>query len=110
MPVRPTASPLRLYDRLAMKLVLNNVSTATMARLGRLVSNWMAHVEPTNKKLIDRGTRLVAEIAGVDYSTACYALHETIEELTRTLEPGQEKPSPVALTIARLQRQRVPTT
>jgi len=102
VPVRPVASPLRLYERLAMKLVLNNVSTATMARLGRLVSNWMAHVEPTNKKLIDRGTRLVAEIARVDYSTACYTLHETIGELARTLTASQEKPSPVALTIARL--------
>jgi hypothetical protein len=106
VPVRPAVSPLRLYDRLAMKLVLNNVSTATMARLGRVVSNWMAHVEPTNKKLIDRGTRLVAELAGVDYATACYALHETIEELARTLAPGRAKPSPVALSIARLQRQQ----
>jgi hypothetical protein len=47
----------------------------------------------------------VAEIAGVDYRTACYALHETIEELTRTLPPGAEKPSPVARTIERLRRQ-----
>ncbi len=47
-------SPLRLYDRLVMKLVLNTVSTATMALLGRVVSNWMAHVEPADKKFIDR--------------------------------------------------------
>jgi N-acetylmuramic acid 6-phosphate etherase len=73
-----------------------------MARMGRLASNWMAYVEPTNKKLIDRGTRLVSEIAGVDYATACFALHETIEELARSAKPGQERPSPVALTIARL--------
>ncbi len=102
VPVRLPASPLRLGDRLALKLVLNNVSTATMARLGRVTSNWMAHVEPTNKKLIDRGTRLVAELAGVDYAAACYALHETIEDLTRTIAPGQPRPSPVALTITRL--------
>ncbi len=102
VPVQLVASPLRLYDRLAIKLVLNNVSTATMTCLGRVVSNWMAHVEPTNKKLIDRGTRLVSEIAGVDYATACYALHETIEEQAQTVPAGQEKPSPVALTIARL--------
>ena len=106
VPARPAASPLRLFERLAMKLVLNNVSTATMARLGRVISNWMAHVEPTNKKLVDRGTRLVAEIAGVDYATACYALHETMEELRRTHAPGRASPSPVALTIARLQRQQ----
>lgn len=102
VPVRLAASPLGLYDRLAIKLVLNNVSTATMACLGRVVSNWMAHVEPTNKKLIDRGTRLVSEIAGVDYATACYALHETIDEQARAAAAGQEKPSPVAVTIARL--------
>jgi hypothetical protein len=59
-------------------------------------------VEPTNKKLIDRGTRLVAELAGVDYRTACYALHETMEALARRPHPAQEKPSPVALTIGRL--------
>jgi N-acetylmuramic acid 6-phosphate etherase len=102
VPIRGAASPLRLTDRLALKLVLNTVSTATMARMGRLASNWMVHVEPTNKKLIDRGTRLVAELAGVDYRTACYALHETIEEQARTAKPGQQRPSPVAVTIARL--------
>jgi N-acetylmuramic acid 6-phosphate etherase len=81
-----------------------------MARMGRLASNWMVWVDPTNKKLVDRGTRLVAEITGVDYATACYALHETIEELARTIKPGQEKPSPVALTIARLKREKAAPT
>jgi N-acetylmuramic acid 6-phosphate etherase len=58
---------------------------------------------------IGRGTRLVAELAHVDYNTdsACYALHETLEELARTVKPGEEKPSPVAMTIARLRRQKV---
>lgn len=102
VPVRLPDSPLRLWDRLAVKLVLNTVSTATMACMDRLVSNWMVHVETTNKKLIDRGTRLVSELAGVDYPTACYALHETIEQLERTRRPDEEKPSAVALTIARL--------
>ena len=91
-----------MYDRLALKLVLNTVSTATMARLGRVSSNWMVYVEATNKKLVDRATRLVAELAGVDYRTACHALFETIEELAQTVKPDQERPSPVALTIARL--------
>jgi N-acetylmuramic acid 6-phosphate etherase len=104
VPIRLAASPLGLWDRLGAKLVLNNVSTATMARLGRLASNWMVCVEPTNKKLIDRGTRLVAELTGVDYKTACYALHETLEELARMNQPGVEKPSPVAVTIERLRK------
>ena len=31
----------------------------------------------------DDAVRLIAELAGVDYRTACYALHETIEELQK---------------------------
>ncbi len=105
-PVRPAVSPLRLYDRLALKLVLNNISTATMARLGRVSSNWMVYVEATNKKLVDRATRLVAQLAGVDYSEACHALFETIAAIAQTVKPGEERPSPVALTIARLKGAR----
>jgi N-acetylmuramic acid 6-phosphate etherase len=99
-------TPLRLLDRMAVKLALNTVSTATMGAMGRLVSNWMAHVDTSNKKLIDRGTRLVAELAGVDYPTACYALHETIDHLRTTVAPNQPRPSPVAVTIHRLQQSK----
>ena len=102
VPCRLTSTPLGIWDRLAAKLVLNSVSTATMGSLGRLTSNWMANVETSNKKLIDRGTRLVAELAGVSYETACYALFETFEELAKSTVPGQERPSPVAVTIRRL--------
>lgn len=109
VPCRLVDSPLGLWHRLAAKLVLNTVSTATMGCLGRLTSNWMAHVEPTNKKLVDRGSRLVAELAGVDYATACYALHETIAALKANAVPGRERPSPVAVTIERLRRQGKPT-
>jgi N-acetylmuramic acid 6-phosphate etherase len=103
VPCRLTATPLGLWDRLAAKLVLNTVSTATMGKLGRLVSNWMANVECSNKKLIDRGTRLVAELAGLDYETACHELHRTIAEQSATARPGQPRVSPVAATLQRLQ-------
>ncbi|MDD3587143.1 MAG: hypothetical protein PHQ75_08165, partial [Thermoguttaceae bacterium] len=45
-------SPLNLFAHLGIKLVLNNLSTAIMGKIGRLSSNWMAHVEASNKKLI----------------------------------------------------------
>lgn len=106
VPCSLPAGPVRLWDRLAAKLALNTVSTATMGCMGRLVSNWMAHVDTSNKKLIDRGSRLVAELADVDYETACFALHETNDHLSRSLVPGQERPSPVAATIERLRRER----
>lgn len=100
--LRPTA--LGLFERLAVKLAFNTVSTATMGSLGRLTSNWMAHVETTNKKLLDRGSRLIAELAEVDYETACYALHQTLAE--QAAEPGRPRQSPVAVTIARLRAAR----
>lgn len=106
VPCRIVPTPLRIWDRLATKLVLNTVSTATMGKLGRLVSNWMANVETSNKKLIDRGTRLVAELAGLDYETACIELHRTIAELDATVRPGDARISPVAATIERLGRSR----
>lgn len=97
-------TPLRLWERLALKLVFNTVSTATMGCMGRLVSNWMAHVEPTNKKLVDRGSRLIAELGGVDYETACHTLFATVDELSRTVPPGAERPSPVAVAIEALRQ------
>ena len=106
VPSNLPASPLKLWDHLAIKLVLNTVSTATMGRMGRLISNWMAHVETTNKKLVDRGSRLVSELAGVTYEEACYALHETVEELIRLPEAERKTVSPVIYTIERLTRAR----
>jgi len=106
VPCAIPTTPLRLWERLAVKLAFNTVSTATMGCMGRLASNWMAHVETTNKKLIDRGSRLVSELAQVDYETACRALHETNELLARSTRDGEEKPSPVAVTIERLRGRR----
>lgn len=95
-------SPLRLSERLAVKLVLNLMSTATMARLGRVEGNYMSHVTTTNKKLIDRGTRLVAHLADVDYETACYALHAAMDEVAERDRTTHDAPSPVAVAVARL--------
>lgn len=102
VPCRPTSTALGLWDRLATKLVLNTISTAGMGKLGRLVSNWMVNVECSNKKLIDRGTRLVAELTGLDYETACFELHRTIAEQQASAAPDAARVSPVALTLQRL--------
>jgi N-acetylmuramic acid 6-phosphate etherase len=95
-------SPLNLFARLAVKLVLNTTSTATMARMDRVVGNWMVCVETTNKKLIDRGTRLIAEFTGLSYEDACFALHETIEEVEPREKRTKDALSPVALAIKRI--------
>ncbi len=95
-------SPLGLWAHLAAKLVLNTISTATMARLGRLVGNWMVWVDTTNKKLIDRGIRLIVELTGASYEQACHLLHEAMEEVGRQDRRTHDAPSPVALVIERL--------
>jgi len=95
----PISSALNLMERLAVKLILNTMSTGTMVLMGRITSNWMSWVEVSNKKLRDRGIRLISEICGLSYRDACYALHETIEKLEKTNFVNKEKPSPVQYTI-----------
>ena len=51
-------------------LTFNLLSTATMAKMGRVWGNWMVQVLPTNKKLIDRSTRIIAFVSGLSYEKA----------------------------------------
>jgi len=87
--------PLRLFKHLAVKLFFNTVSTGTMARLGRIKGNWMTFVSASNKKLIDRAVRLVADQADVSYETAADAVFEARESAA----PGT---SPVQAALAKL--------
>ncbi len=102
IPCDLPASPLRLWEHLAIKLILNTLSTATMVRLGRVIGNAMVWVSPSNKKLIDRGCRLIASQTGCTYERACEVLHEAMEEIAQRAQRGEEVPSPVALAIDRL--------
>ncbi|MHC4581244.1 MAG: sugar phosphate isomerase, partial [Planctomycetota bacterium] len=95
-------SPLQLWHHLAVKLVLNTLSTATMVRMDRVIGNAMVWLSPSNKKLIDRGSRLIAQETGHSYEQACIALHEAMEEVNAGQQQGREVPSPVALAIERL--------
>jgi len=95
-------SPLQLWDHLAVKLVLNTISTATMVRMDRVIGNAMVWLSPSNKKLIDRGSRLIAQETGSTYEQACIALHEAMDDVENRQQQGEEVPSPVALAIERL--------
>lgn len=95
-------SPLRLAEHLAVKLILNNISTATMSRMDRVIGNNMVWLSPSNKKLIDRGSRLISKVTGCSYEKACIALYQAIDEVESRSEKGEEVPSPVALAIERI--------
>lgn len=61
----------RLKSGTAEKLVLNMISTAVMIRLGRVQDNQMVHMQLTNDKLVDRGTKMVMkELKLKDYAGA----------------------------------------
>ncbi len=104
VPCRLPASPIRLWDHLAVKLVMNTLSTATMARMGRVRGNWMICAEATNKKLIDRSCRLVQAFTQADYRTACEAVHDV---LLRRASLNMPLASPAVLAIDKLGGGRV---
>jgi N-acetylmuramic acid 6-phosphate etherase len=54
----------RLKAGTATKLVLNMLTTIPMIRLGKVVSNLMVDVKPTNAKLRARACRIVATLRG----------------------------------------------
>ncbi len=60
----------RLKAGTAQKMVLNMISTAVMIRLGKIYTNLMVDVQPTNAKLRQRARRIVAEATGVDLQRA----------------------------------------
>ena len=65
------AGSTRLKAATATKLVLNRVTTIAFARLGKVYDNLMVDVATGgNRKLADRGRRLVAQIAGLDEEAA----------------------------------------
>lgn len=61
----------RMKAATAQKLILNMISTATMIRMGHVRGSRMVDMELTNKKLIDRGSRMIMEETGIeDYDLA----------------------------------------
>ncbi len=56
----------RMKSGTSQKLVLNMISTAIMIQLGRVEDNKMVNMQLSNEKLVDRGTKMVMEKAGMD--------------------------------------------
>ena len=55
----------RMKAGTAQKLMLNMISTSVMIKLGRVEGNRMVNMQITNNKLVGRGTRMIAEAAGI---------------------------------------------
>jgi len=63
----------RMKAGTAQKMILNMLSTGAMIRIGKVYHNYMVDVRMLNDKLIDRGIRMVCDIANVtaDEARSC---------------------------------------
>ncbi|MED1862066.1 N-acetylmuramic acid 6-phosphate etherase [Fictibacillus nanhaiensis] len=66
----------RMKAGTAQKLVLNMISTASMVRWGKVYSNLMVDVQPTNEKLRHRAKNIIIEATGATDKEAEMALQE----------------------------------
>ncbi|KRX04134.1 hypothetical protein PPERSA_08349 [Pseudocohnilembus persalinus] len=87
----------RLCENMFLKIMLNTHSTLVMGIMGKIKSNLMSWVRPSNNKLIDRSIRYIQHLLEfykdqfigenqkiydqIDYSLICTALYSEIESL-----------------------------
>lgn len=60
----------RMKAGTAQKLVLNMISTSIMIKLGKIKGNKMVDMQLSNKKLVDRGIKMIMETTGLDKEKA----------------------------------------
>jgi hypothetical protein len=101
VPVPETDFLLDGVTRVAVKLVMNALSTCTMVRLGRVMGNFMVWVVPSNLKLIDRATRYIAQLTGLTYERANHLLFEVLEYVEPRMKSDQAYPPVVGLAVLR---------
>jgi N-acetylmuramic acid 6-phosphate etherase len=121
LPLPLAADPMGLRQNIAVKMMLNAHSTATMTKLDRVLGNTMIYVNPGNLKLIGRATFLIQSHVNdvvsqgrwkkrwqtlygaansLSYADANAALFQSMEYVAKTGQEG--KLSEVALSIVRI--------
>jgi N-acetylmuramic acid 6-phosphate (MurNAc-6-P) etherase len=72
-----------------------------MVRLGRVMGNYMIWVVPSNLKLIDRSTRYIQKLTGLEYREANQMLFEVIEYIEPRMKADQAYPPVVGISVMR---------
>ncbi len=68
----------RLKAGTATKMVLNMITTIAMVRIGKVYENLMVDVNTrANRKLVDRGTRMIQTVTGLDRQAAGVLLQQS---------------------------------
>lgn len=89
----------RLKAGTAQKMVLNMISTITMVKLGRVFGNYMIGVKILNEKLVDRATRIVSQISGLEYERAAEILEKA----------GRDVPLAILMALSGKEREECET-
>ena len=81
----------RLKSGTATKLVLNMITTLAMTKVGKVVSNLMVDVNPSNVKLRDRALRILCDLTGCNRQEAKAALNHSGWIVKKAYESLQRK-------------------
>lgn len=90
--------------RAGVKMLMNALSTCVMVRLGRVMGNTMIYVVPSNLKLIDRSTRYISRLTGLDYTAANKLLFDVIEYVEPRMRTDAAYPPVVGMVVVRHRR------
>lgn len=75
----------RLKAGTAQKMVLNMISTCVMIKSGKVYSNLMINVVPTNQKLVTRATNMLVELTGLSWEEAADLLTAADESVATAI-------------------------
>jgi len=73
----------RLKAGTAQKMILNMITTSIMIKLGRVKGNKMVNMQLTNKKLIERGTQMIADELNIptDEARRLLLIHGSVKKV-----------------------------
>jgi N-acetylmuramic acid 6-phosphate etherase len=75
------AGSTRMKAGTAQKLILNTLTTGAFVLLGRVYNNWMVDVSLSNRKLRERGLRILQEATGANKKRAATALAQSGDKM-----------------------------
>lgn len=76
----------RMKSGTAQKLILNMISTSVMIKLGRIEGNKMVNMQLTNKKLIERGIKMIMQQTNIIDANIAEALLKKYGSVKKVVE------------------------
>lgn len=83
----------RMKSGTAQKLVCNMITTTAMIGIGRVRGNRMVNMQLSNKKLIDRGTRMLVDELSLPYEQAknLLLLHGSVQKAVEAVKAAKSE-------------------